>query len=65
MGTPGNILLWYRAHSNHMVMVMMGKSELHQETELVSPTLKAMFSEQKELFQFDIRAREILPKYEM
>lgn len=65
MGTLRKFLVWYRVLSNHMVMVMMEKSELHTETEFISPTLKSMFSKQRELLQLDIRAKEPLPKYEM
>ena len=65
MGTLRKFLVWYRVLSNHMVMVMMEKSELHTETEFISPTLKFMFSKQRELLQVDIRAKEPLPNYEM
>lgn len=65
MGTLRKFLVWYRVHSINMVKGSMRKSELHPETELLSPTLKTMFSEQREPVQLDIRAKEPLPKYEM
>lgn len=47
MGTFRKFLIWYNVHSNHKVNIIMDKSELHPDTELVSPSLKAIFSEQR------------------